>query len=319
MEPIYIGTDVAKKQHFIDGYVYSMINECLLRAEEGEEKVKQLKLFLKTFTHPICPELSEYFLPSINSFPTNFYEENKIEITGLYNCLLIGFELSLLEKKCEELERLPMIIDYVYYLLNEDVFKTEDKKEITSDALLRQVKGHKGSDYIIRSINSFPNNFYEENKKDIDKYYSEHKCGLIKLTKEIEKGEILKEKIERKQREISELEERLFPISETEKIRRLLLEKERKKQLENEVYKTLVDEGHITRSSFDNDDKREPIPQDIMDKVWNRDGGKCVKCGSQENLEFDHIIPHSRGGATSYRNLQILCKKCNIQKTNKIG
>jgi len=65
--------------------------------------------------------------------------------------------------------------------------------------------------------------------------------------------------------------------------------------------------------------KREPIPQDIMDKVWNRDGGKCVKCGSQENLEFDHIIPFSKGGATTYRNLQLLCKKCNLKKLDNIG
>ncbi|NLA50063.1 MAG: hypothetical protein GX876_11455 [Bacteroidales bacterium] len=65
--------------------------------------------------------------------------------------------------------------------------------------------------------------------------------------------------------------------------------------------------------------KREPIPQEIMDKVWNRDGGKCVKCGSQENLEFDHIIPFSKGGATTYRNLQLLCKKCNLKKLDNIG
>ncbi len=65
--------------------------------------------------------------------------------------------------------------------------------------------------------------------------------------------------------------------------------------------------------------RREPIPQDIMDKVWNRDGGKCVKCGSKENLEFDHIIPFSKGGATTYRNLQLLCKKCNLKKLDNIG
>jgi hypothetical protein len=66
-------------------------------------------------------------------------------------------------------------------------------------------------------------------------------------------------------------------------------------------------------------ERREIIPQDVMDKVWNRDGGKCVKCGNQKNLEFDHIIPFSKGGATTYRNLQLLCKTCNLQKLNKIG
>ncbi|WP_229724707.1 HNH endonuclease [Winogradskyella forsetii] len=57
----------------------------------------------------------------------------------------------------------------------------------------------------------------------------------------------------------------------------------------------------------------------MLDKVWNRDGGKCVKCGSQEKIEFDHIIPFSKGGSNTYRNLQILCEQCNRGKSNNIG
>ena len=64
---------------------------------------------------------------------------------------------------------------------------------------------------------------------------------------------------------------------------------------------------------------RKPIPQNVKDQVWNRDGGKCVECGSKERLEFDHIIPHSKGGADTYRNLQLLCQSCNGKKSNKIG
>lgn len=61
------------------------------------------------------------------------------------------------------------------------------------------------------------------------------------------------------------------------------------------------------------------IEQSVKDAVWNRDGGKCVECGSNENLEFDHIIPWSKGGANSYRNLQLLCESCNRIKSDKIG
>ena len=64
---------------------------------------------------------------------------------------------------------------------------------------------------------------------------------------------------------------------------------------------------------------RKPIPQNVKDQVWNRDGGKCVECSSKERLEFDHIIPHSKGGADTYRNLQLLCQSCNGKKSNKIG
>ena len=61
------------------------------------------------------------------------------------------------------------------------------------------------------------------------------------------------------------------------------------------------------------------ISQDVKDKVWNRDGGKCCECNSNENLEFDHIIPHSKGGANTYRNIQLLCEPCNRSKSAKIG
>src|SRR5205823_6363617 len=42
---------------------------------------------------------------------------------------------------------------------------------------------------------------------------------------------------------------------------------------------------------------RQPIPDDVKILVWQRDGGRCVKFSSQEALEFDHIIPLSRGGS----------------------
>ncbi|MDP8289769.1 MAG: HNH endonuclease [Candidatus Susulua stagnicola] len=66
-------------------------------------------------------------------------------------------------------------------------------------------------------------------------------------------------------------------------------------------------------------DDRQPIPEDVQNQVWNRDKGKCVRCSSKEKLEFDHIIPFSKGGANTTRNLQLLCEKCNRSKSNNIG
>lgn len=60
------------------------------------------------------------------------------------------------------------------------------------------------------------------------------------------------------------------------------------------------------------------IPQDVKAQVWQRDGGRCVECGDGHYLEFDHIIPLSRGGATSTTNLQILCRACNRAKGARI-
>lgn len=61
------------------------------------------------------------------------------------------------------------------------------------------------------------------------------------------------------------------------------------------------------------------ISKEVKDLVWNRDGGKCVQCSSNARLEFDHIIPFSKGGSNTYRNIQLLCEECNRKKTNKLG
>ena len=64
--------------------------------------------------------------------------------------------------------------------------------------------------------------------------------------------------------------------------------------------------------------ERHSIPSDLRKIIWKRDGGKCVKCGSDEELEYDHIIPVTKGGATSENNLELLCKVCNRNKSAKI-
>ena len=63
---------------------------------------------------------------------------------------------------------------------------------------------------------------------------------------------------------------------------------------------------------------RLPIPDGVKMFVWKRDQGKCVKCGSQINLEFDHIIPVSKGGSNTARNIELLCESCNRKKSNNI-
>jgi len=47
--------------------------------------------------------------------------------------------------------------------------------------------------------------------------------------------------------------------------------------------------------------------------------GKCAACGSAgERLELDHIIPLSRGGSNEDENVQLLCRPCNAEKSNKL-
>ena len=63
---------------------------------------------------------------------------------------------------------------------------------------------------------------------------------------------------------------------------------------------------------------RYAIPFEVRIKVWRRDNGKCVKCGSRQNLEFDHIIPVSKGGSNSARNIELLCENCNRFKSDSL-
>jgi len=63
---------------------------------------------------------------------------------------------------------------------------------------------------------------------------------------------------------------------------------------------------------------RERIPYDTRIFVWNRDGGRCRHCGSTENLQFDHIVPYSLGGANTAENVELLCGDCNLGKRAKL-
>ena len=151
---------------------------------------------------------------------------------------------------------------------------------------------------------------------ELEKYLQ--KCPHLK-SKEERFYEKHKELIDSRRREYIKSQQIENERLEKEAIKQKLIEKERKKRLHKEALAELIEVGEIFNHFTNREGKRETIPQDVMDKVWNRDGGMCVKCGSQENLEFDHIIPFSKGGATTYRNMQLLCKKCNLDKTNRIG
>ena len=60
------------------------------------------------------------------------------------------------------------------------------------------------------------------------------------------------------------------------------------------------------------------IPQHVKKEVMNRDNGRCVTCGAIDYLEFDHIIAHSKGGASAMNNIQLLCRRCNNLKRDRL-
>ena len=103
--------------------------------------------------------------------------------------------------------------------------------------------------------------------------------------------------------------------SETEslgptEVKALIVSKERSKKRRIERAMAEMEADEYRKPSA----KRKPIPQSVRNAVWNRDNGRCVECGSNKKLEYDHIIPVARGGSDTVRNLQLLCETCNRRK-----
>jgi hypothetical protein len=81
----------------------------------------------------------------------------------------------------------------------------------------------------------------------------------------------------------------------------------------------LIDDESFVADDAKDIDHNRLIPSSVKLEVWRRDKGKCVKCASQDNLHFDHIIPYSKGGSSLVaENIQILCARHNLEKRDKI-
>ena len=62
------------------------------------------------------------------------------------------------------------------------------------------------------------------------------------------------------------------------------------------------------------------IPRNVQFRVLKRDNQICSNCGNSvldEDVEFDHIIPWSKGGSSDEHNVKLLCRKCNRKKGKK--
>lgn len=63
--------------------------------------------------------------------------------------------------------------------------------------------------------------------------------------------------------------------------------------------------------------KKAKISNSLRLKVYDRDGYKCVYCGSRKDLTLDHVKAESKGGETVAGNLATSCKTCNSRKKTK--
>ena len=93
-----------------------------------------------------------------------------------------------------------------------------------------------------------------------------------------------------------------------------------------EYYNSSDGEYDLTNDGFANDSAVKSAPRDVSLRlrfqVMRRDNFKCCICGASPakdpsiELHIDHVIPWSKGGETSFDNLQTLCSVCNQGKSN---
>jgi hypothetical protein len=84
------------------------------------------------------------------------------------------------------------------------------------------------------------------------------------------------------------------------------------------IYDTAVRLANQSIVARNHEADRRRIPREVRQRVFQRDGGRCVECGSSSYLEFDHVIPVAKGGGNSDQNVQLLCRACNGKKSDRI-
>ncbi|MDT8344029.1 MAG: HNH endonuclease [Thermohalobaculum sp.] len=62
--------------------------------------------------------------------------------------------------------------------------------------------------------------------------------------------------------------------------------------------------------------KPAPYPAFTRFNLFLRDEFACQYCGARGEMTFDHVIPRSRGGRTTWENVVAACGRCNLRKAN---
>lgn len=62
--------------------------------------------------------------------------------------------------------------------------------------------------------------------------------------------------------------------------------------------------------------KATDIPQKVKNKVWERDGMRCIICGNQIAMPNSHYIPRSSGGLGIEQNVVTMCADCHHEYDN---
>lgn len=101
------------------------------------------------------------------------------------------------------------------------------------------------------------------------------------------------------------------PVDANEKAEKLFADEDEIKNIRSAYEAVLADDMKLI----------QPRTFDLRDKKWayEKQHHKCAYCHGEfelDQMDGDHIIPWSKGGKTERPNLQMLCRECNIKKSN---
>ena len=101
------------------------------------------------------------------------------------------------------------------------------------------------------------------------------------------------------------------PADADEKAEKIFAEEDEIKNIRNVYEAVLKDDMKLI----------QPRMFDARDKKWayEKQHHKCAYCHGEfelDQMDADHIVPWSKGGKTERPNLQMLCRECNIKKSN---
>lgn len=95
------------------------------------------------------------------------------------------------------------------------------------------------------------------------------------------------------------------------KYREAMNKKRRERYAQDAEYRARVNLYSRARKKWD-----KTVTVKTVEAVLRRQKRKCACCGKSiaKGFHMDHILPQSRGGASTLRNLQLLCGTCNMSK-----
>lgn len=197
------------------------------------------------------------------------------------------------------------------YLIYELVFKKNEIKENIKNVLENQ-KQYKKYVYDINNITKFGVFKVSTDGLNMKK--------LVKYEREQFQKEVLRPKtafsiyvrllrVDRNDHYKSS-KTRSFTIEEIQKLITRVEQKQGSYYLDNEIWESIcrVERGKVSNK--------------IRFAIYKRDGYRCKMCGKSgdnNDLEIDHIIPISKGGKSTFDNLQTLCHDCNVKKGDTIS